>query len=60
MISLVPSVDRTPGDVASDNEQHIAKDSYEEDDDEEDSDDGEEAESSPSDYATKEIRSKKT
>lgn len=46
MISLVPSVDRTPKNVASDNEQHVAEDSYEDDDDEEE--DGEEAESSPS------------
>lgn len=67
MISRVPTVDRSPGDVLTDNnpsdEDHNVEDSYEgDDDDEEDSDDGEEAESSPSEYVAKEkeIRSKRT
>lgn len=56
MVSPVPSVDRNPGDVASDtnqsdNQPQDAEESYEEDDDDdEDSDDREEAESSTSDY----------
>lgn len=49
MVSLVPSVDNAPKDVASDTEQCVPEDSYEEDDsDEDDSEAGEEAESSPS------------
>lgn len=46
MISQVPVVDRSPGDVVSDTEQEYPEE--EESDEEERSEEGEEAESSPS------------
>lgn len=48
--------------MTNDTEQHTIEESHEEDDDDDDeeSDDGEEAESSLSDYAVKEKRSKRT
>lgn len=64
MVSLVLSVDRSPEDVASDNSRGPQYQSNNESDDtgdsyEDDDDDREEAESSPSEYVVKEIRSKK-